>query len=152
MLNVIRRFDAKRSCYQKGNFMSDEKDAPYDLDRRAVFHQGFCWFYEKADLPQGAYALFDAHRQKMAVILPFDKTRPIDDGRNAYLFTRNYQSEQWVEGHKILSLDEALDKGSKHGKAYCLEVVKHEGLGGMIGLPVSGISGEELPYKKGHTH
>ena len=83
-----------------------------------LFHHGHRWFYEKADLEQGAYCLLDPKMQKMAVILPHDRTLPIDHpGKNAALYTRRHDSKEWHHSGTY-SLDEALTRGCAHADRY----------------------------------
>lgn len=80
------------------------------------------WTYEKADLEQGGYYRIGMDNKKMAVILPVDRTQPIDaPGRNARLFLRRYGKDEWQERGPY-TLREACERGNDHAKFYEIEM------------------------------
>jgi hypothetical protein len=83
-----------------------------------IRYRDYSWLYEKANLEQGAYSLSDPGGNKVAVIYPADKTRPIDiPEKNAWLWVRHYGSKDWREAG-CYALHEAIIHGSKHSDRY----------------------------------
>ena len=84
---------------------------------RNVIHGKWLWRYEKAGLEQGAYTVLDPGRNKMAAILPYDRTKLIEHGQNARLLTRAFDSDQW-EYQDAWDLRTAMTKGNEHCDSY----------------------------------
>ena len=79
------------------------------------------WCYEKADLEQGAWFLNDHQGEKLAVLLPEDRDRPIERGKNARLFTRNFGSAEWhLRG--TYTFEKAKRRGHEHLYEYARDL------------------------------
>lgn len=102
---------------------------------RDITHGEYTWHFEQAGLEQGAYHVADPERRKVAVIFPSDRSKPIEKGCNARLFTRAFGSADWQE-RGVYPLKEAMTKGNEHihryrvrdQSAHTLQQIRKEGL------------------------
>jgi hypothetical protein len=118
MENLRKRMEELHNRMEKlHNRSEDEKS-------RDVVHEGQYWLYEKAGLEQGAYTTLDPDVDYMAVILPHDRTKPIERGQNARLMTREHHADKWeVQG--TWDLRSAMTQGNKHCVRYMKAFDRH---------------------------
>lgn len=84
------------------------------------------WHYERADLEQGAYCRLDHKGEKCAVILPWDRTTPIEHGTNARLYFRNFRSQNWIQEPEPYSFQTAKNIGDwLVSNMYARDVAEH---------------------------